>query len=145
MQLTQFTDYSLRVLLYTGLKMRRATVKEIAKHFHISQNHLLKVVHQMGQYNWIKNYKGKGGGIELVDSTLKLTIADIVRRTEKNMTLLECFDAHTNTCPIMGICKLEKLMKKAQSSFLDELGKVKIEDLVKRQADDARLKVLKIN
>lgn len=43
MQLTQYTDYSLRVLIYLDLYNKElATISEIAKSYNISRNHLGK-------------------------------------------------------------------------------------------------------
>lgn len=145
MQLTQFTDYSLRVLLYAGLKMRRSTVKEISQNFNISQNHLLKVVHRLARLGWIKSVKGAGGGIDLSPAALDLTVAQIVVEFEPHMKLLECFDPKTNTCPIMGVCKLEKVLHQAHRAFLQELSQVRIRDLVQKTSHDPRLKKLQIH
>ena len=50
MRLTRFTDYSLRVLIYLACEPgRRATIAEIAQAFEVSENHLTKVVHFLGQ------------------------------------------------------------------------------------------------
>lgn len=144
MQLTQFTDFSLRVLLYQCLKMRRSTVKEISRNFNISQNHLLKVVHNLGKLGLVKNFKGRGGGIEIHPAALEMTISEVVQKTESNMNLVECFDKHENTCPIIGACKLEKLLYRARKAFLLELSRVKIKDLGSMGGHDSRLKILGI-
>lgn len=49
MRLTTFTDYTFRVLMYLALEPNRlATIPEIAAAYDISENHLMKVVHQLG-------------------------------------------------------------------------------------------------
>ena len=52
MQLTRYTDYSLRVLLYLAVDQNRnppVTVDELSQQFQISRNHLVKIVHELGQ------------------------------------------------------------------------------------------------
>jgi Rrf2 family nitric oxide-sensitive transcriptional repressor len=144
MQLTQYTDFSLRVLIYTGLKMKRCTIKEISQNFNISQNHLLKVVHKLGKLGWIRSIKGKGGGIEIAEKALHLTIKDVVLEMEPNLNFLECFQPETNTCPLIGYCKLERLLLKSREAFLNELSLVRVADLISTKKGDVRLKILKI-
>ena len=71
MQLTQFTDYGLRSLMYLAVHSgKRCSVREIAEHYRISRNHLVKVIHRLAQLEYITSSKGKGGGIELNDYRL---------------------------------------------------------------------------
>ena len=50
MQLTRYSDYSLRVLIYLALDPNRlVTIEDIARSYGISKGHLMKVVHQLGQ------------------------------------------------------------------------------------------------
>src|SRR5690606_38287290 len=66
MKLTTFTDYSLRVLIYLAAQPgRRATISEVASAYGVSENHLVKVVHFLGRQGWLRNVRGKGGGLEL--------------------------------------------------------------------------------
>lgn len=127
MKINQFTDNSLRVLLYLGLKQELATIGEIAKAFCISKNHLVKVVHLLGQKGYVHSYKGKGGGIELAVNPEAVRIGDFVREFEP-MDLLECFDVKTNTCPIQGFCGLEKSLYQARDAFIDSLNKQTLQD-----------------
>ena len=54
MRLSAFTDYSLRVLMYLGSDSDRfATIGEIARMHGISENHLMKVVHQLGKAGYL--------------------------------------------------------------------------------------------
>ena len=66
MHLTSFSDYTLRVLMYLALdRSRLATIGEIAAAYGVSRNHLMKVVHALGQAGVIETVRGKGGGIRL--------------------------------------------------------------------------------
>ncbi|MBA2673269.1 MAG: Rrf2 family transcriptional regulator, partial [Ramlibacter sp.] len=66
MRLTTFTDYSLRVLVYLAAQPgQRATIARIASAYGISENTLVEVVHNLGRQGWLRNLRGKGGGLEL--------------------------------------------------------------------------------
>lgn len=141
-RITLFTDYSLRVVLYLGLKGDRASVLEITKAFLISRNHLVKVAHQLSRRGYIKSYKGKGGGLTLAVSPEKIRIGDFVRDFEP-LDLLECFNHKTNTCPIQGVCQLEHTLHGASRAFLDHLNKHTLADFLKPSPTrEARLKLL---
>ena len=50
MRLTVYSDYALRLLMYLAVQTDKlTTIPEVAKAYSISANHLMKVVHQMGQ------------------------------------------------------------------------------------------------
>ena len=66
MQLTRFTDFSLRVLIYLGAHPdAQATVAGVAAEHGISRHHLTRVVHQLGIKGYIETVRGKGGGFRL--------------------------------------------------------------------------------
>ena len=66
MQITSYTDYALRVLIYLASSPdRQATITEISDFYNISRNHLVKVVHQLGSKGFVKTTRGKGGGFSL--------------------------------------------------------------------------------
>lgn len=144
MRITQFTDYSLRVLIYLGLKERTATVAEISRAFKISGHHLVKVVHQLSQDGLIRSFKGRGGGIELAVPPSQIRIGEFIRSREP-MDLLECFNLETNTCPIQGACQLEKSLHEAHIAFLDSLNRYTLQDyLVNSAAKKERMRRLGI-
>lgn len=130
MHITQFTDYSLRVLLYTGLKEGKSTVAEIAKAFHVSRNHLVKVVHRLADDGLVVSHKGKGGGIELAPQVLEMKIGEIFKTLEP-MKLVECFDLKTNECPIQGVCMLERSLYQARLAFIESLNEHTMGDFLK--------------
>lgn len=139
MRITQFTDYSLRVLLYLGLKGERATVAEITKSFRISRNHLVKVVHHLSQKGYIESFKGKAGGIQLARDPKVIRIGDFVAEMEP-LELLECFNPKTNTCPIQGVCRLEQVIHSGAKAFLETLNQNTLGDfLVSSPSREARL------
>jgi Rrf2 family transcriptional regulator, nitric oxide-sensitive transcriptional repressor len=133
MELSQFTDYSLRVLLYASLRENElSSVKEIASAYAISRNHLVKVVHNLAKLGYLNTFRGKGGGIALAKTPEEIGIGKLVRETE-NLAILECFPSGKGTCCIAGICELQNIMGKALQAFMAELDKVTLADLMKKK------------
>lgn len=131
MQLTVFTDYGLRSLMYLAAHPERlCSVKEIAEHYGISRNHLVKVVHKLVQLEYVASTKGKGGGIRLACDPKDLKLGDLVRVLEPNMNMVECFDRETNTCRIVSGCALKHFLFDASQAFIDTLNKHTLADAV---------------
>ena len=131
MQLTLYTDYSLRVLIYLGSNPQRmATITDIARSYGISRNHLVKVVHNLATQSFIHTSRGRGGGIVLARSPTEINIGDVVRHTEVNFHLVECFDHEHNTCPIAAACFLKGALYEAQRAFVAVLDRYTLADVV---------------
>lgn len=136
MQLTQFTDYSLRVLIYL-LDIpddRLCTIEEISDAYRVSRNHLVKVVHHLGTHGLIQTVRGKNGGIRIASKVEKMNLREIVELTEPNFELLECFNAKTNRCVIVRQCGAAHVFYEACNAFLKVLENHTLADLM----DDGR-------
>jgi Rrf2 family nitric oxide-sensitive transcriptional repressor len=133
MQLTLFSDYSLRVLLYlSSHRERRVALPEISAAYGISQNHLVKVVQRLIEEGFVESVRGRGGGLRLVREPRDINVAAVVRLTEPHLNLVECFDARTNACPIDAACGLKKALVRAQEAFFAELEKYSLADFTAR-------------
>lgn len=129
MQLTQFTDYGLRSLMYLVAEPDRlCSVREISEHYGISRNHLVKVVHRLAQLGYVVSSKGKGGGIRLAEGAGALKLGDLVEALEPNMNIAECFDAGTNSCRITSSCRLKHFLFDARQAFVTELNRHTLSD-----------------
>lgn len=132
MRFTRYTDYALRVLMYLGLKGDElSTIKEIAGSYGISENHLMKVVHQLGKQGFIVTTRGRQGGMTLARNPQDINIGDVVRKCEDDMRVVECFDPVTNTCPIADTCGLAGMVDEALSAFMAVLDKKTLADILK--------------
>ncbi|MES0371681.1 MAG: Rrf2 family transcriptional regulator [Mariprofundaceae bacterium] len=131
MQLTSYTDYSLRALLYLGThRDRLVTISEISEYHGISRNHMVKVVHNLGKNRFIQTVRGKSGGVRLAKDPEEIILADVVRLTEPHMNIQECFSKETNTCPLMGNCKLTGVLYKARKGFMQVLEDNTLADML---------------
>jgi len=130
MQLTLYTDYSLRVLVYLAQTHgESATITQIADFYRISRNHLVKVVHNLGTEGLIVTTRGKHGGMRLAREPGAISIGEVVRRTEPNFNLVECFDPHKNGCIITKACSLKNMLYQANKAFLDTLDAYTLADV----------------
>jgi Rrf2 family nitric oxide-sensitive transcriptional repressor len=131
MKLTAFTDYSLRVLMYLAARpAQRATIGQIALSYGISENHLVKVAHFLGQAGWLTNVRGKGGGLELARPADRINIADVVRDTEGEAVVVECFGKGAR-CAIAGCCGLSGVLAEAMAAFEALLARYTLADMAR--------------
>jgi Rrf2 family nitric oxide-sensitive transcriptional repressor len=129
-RLTKFTDYSLRVLMYAAAAPEgRATIAEVAAAFGISESHLVKVVHFLGQEGFLLNTRGRNGGLQLARSPREINIGRVVRATEGWDHTAECFDPEENTCKLAGRCRLQRAFEEAVERFYEVLQKYSLEDM----------------
>jgi len=144
MQLTLYTDYSLRALVFLGLKGDElATVNEIASSYGISRNHLVKVVHNLSQLGYLNTVRGKGGGVRLARQPEDINIGKLVLKTEPHFNVVECFEKDNVGCPIDGMCALKGALGKAYTAFMTVLEEYTLADVLsnKDQLSD-QLKIL---
>lgn len=132
MQLKKYTDYALRVLIFTGLKKdgELASIKEISEVFEISSHHLGKVVHQLSKLELLESVRGRYGGIRLAKDPEEINVGKLVRILENDFVLLECFDKGTNHCVITPACTLKHALNKALHAFFQVLDEYTIKDLI---------------
>lgn len=134
MQLTRYTDYGLRVLMFLALRPESlATIEEISDAFGISKGHLMKVVHELGQAGFLETIRGRGGGIRLARPAQAIRVGDVVRRTEGPMNLVECFEPATSRCRIEPACGLRPVLDDALAAFMQTLDRYSVADLVARR------------
>ena len=114
MRLTAYTDYTLRTLMYLGANRDRlVTIQDIADLHLISKNHLMKVVHQLGLSGIVETVRGRNGGLRLAREPSEINIGKVVRETESDFFMAECFNKENNTCPLTPDCKLKSALGQA--------------------------------
>lgn len=137
MRLTTFTDYTLRVLIFLGTQndgQRLVTIGEIARAYGVSENHLVKIVHHLSKLGYIETTRGKGGGMRLARPPDTIKVGEVVRATEADLALVECFQPGAMKCPITPVCTLRGAIGNALDAFLDLLDRHTLADLLQPRA-----------
>jgi Rrf2 family nitric oxide-sensitive transcriptional repressor len=146
-RLTVYTDYALRLLMYLALKDDGlATIAEIAGSYGISKNHLRKVAHQLSVGGYVGTVRGRGGGLRLAKPAAKISLGEVVRRTEPDIALVPCFSPIDAPCAIRSCCVLRRALDKARVAFVEVLDGYTIGDLVRSRTPlRALLAIVPIN
>lgn len=133
MKLTSWTDYSLRVLMYCAASQGReqpVTITEIADAHDISRSHLTKIVVALSDQGLLETTRGRGGGLRLLKPAKDIVLGAVVRKTETDFTMVECFAPADNSCRLSGHCGLMTVLAEAMQSYLKVLDGVTLADLV---------------
>ena len=135
MRLTNFSDYALRVLLFAASRGDElVTIEETAKAYGISRTHLMKVANQLTRSGYLKAMRGRSGGLALAMRPNKICLGDVVRATEPDFALVDCFSPG-NRCLITPRCRLKGVLKEALGAFMATLDRYTLADLVLRPED----------
>ena len=130
MQLTARTDYAIRTLLFVAMNPGRpVSVDEVRRAFGIERNTVAKVANELVQRGYLTGKRGRGGGLQLTRSPEEIRLGTVVREFEPTFDLLECFSAKTNTCPIAGSCRLERVLHDARAAFFAVLDGKTVADV----------------
>ncbi|HRK61469.1 MAG TPA: Rrf2 family transcriptional regulator [Candidatus Omnitrophota bacterium] len=134
MQLTYFSDYSLRVLIYLAVKKDKASIAEISRAFGISKNHLVKTAQHLIKLGYISSIRGKTGGITLAKPPRSINLGKIIQQLEPHMDIVECFTPQTKTsCAITPVCRLKSVFQEAKRAFISALEKYSLADIVRNK------------
>lgn len=132
MRLTDYTDYTLRVLMFCAIHPERSvTIAELAESHAVSKNHLMKIVNDLARQGLLQTTRGRGGGLRLLKAASDIRIGDVVRQSETDFRLVECFDANHNTCTLTGHCQLKQVIRNALQSYFVELDKFTLADITR--------------
>jgi len=130
MRITRYTDYSLRVLMYVAVAGKhRTTIRDIADCYGISRNHLMKVVQELSNNGYLLAQRGKNGGIRLNRNPEDINVGTLIRQTEQDFGLVECFGSQ-NACIITPACALKNVLADALEAFFRVLDQYTLADLL---------------
>ncbi|WP_374670113.1 Rrf2 family transcriptional regulator, partial [Ramlibacter sp.] len=131
MRLAEYTDYTLRVLMYCAARPQQlVTIGELAERHGVSRNHLMKIVTDLGRQGVLETTRGRGGGLRLLKDPATVRIGDVVRACETDFRLVECFDPKTNQCTLTPSCRLKGLFNAALRAYFKELDGMTLADMV---------------
>jgi Rrf2 family nitric oxide-sensitive transcriptional repressor len=138
--LTKFSDYSLRLLLYLALhEARTVSIAEVSRAYGVSPHILVKVAQLLINQGLVASVRGRSGGLRLNKPPADINVGALIRSTETTWDLVECFDPASNTCPIEPACGLKGALKRAQRAFLGALDEHTLADFLPRAPSLIRL------
>jgi len=130
MRLAEYTDYTLRVLMFCAANPDRlVTIAELADRHGVSKNHLMKIVNDLSRQGVLQTTRGRGGGVRLLQAPGDIRIGDVVRSAETDFRLVECFDQRTNTCTLTPSGRLKGLLGRALQAYFKELDGATLADI----------------
>jgi Rrf2 family nitric oxide-sensitive transcriptional repressor len=130
MQLTRYTDFGIRTLMYLALQPERNTlfrIAEITEVFELSPNHVSKIVHHLGKLGYLETIRGKSGGFRLGMSASQINVGQLVRVLENSLAPIDCSKPY---CRFTPSCQLKGVLAEAVSAYLAVLDKYSLEDIV---------------
>lgn len=134
MRLTKHSEYALRILLFLGTRGGQGyvSVEEVSTVYQISNHHLVKIVHELGKRGILEVRRGRQGGFRLGRDMADINLGELVRLTEPDFRLAECFTDGEHSCPIDSVCTLIRPLQEARDAFLAALDRYTVADLVAR-------------
>ena len=132
MRLTRQTNYAIRILMYCAVnKDRLSRIPEIAAAYSVSELFLFKILQPLVENGLVATVRGRNGGVRLGRPADKINLFDVVRVTEENFAMAECFENDATECPLVDSCGLNSALREALNAFFGVLARHSIDDLVK--------------
>jgi len=130
MRLTKQTNYAIRIMMYCAANQGNLSqIPEIAKAYGLSELFLFKILKPLTKNNLIESVRGRNGGIRLTRAPKEIRLSEIVRVTEDNFEMAECFSEEGADCPLVDSCELNSALREALGAFFTVLDNYTIEDL----------------
>lgn len=131
MQLSKFTDYAFRSLIYLAKnREENININVLAEKMNISIDHLKKIVNKLGKTDYITTIKGRNGGLKIGIEPKDINLGDILKITEENMSIVECMKVGGDCPLIIKGCKLKKVISNSLDAFIEEMSKYTLEDIL---------------
>ena len=141
MRLTKQTNYAIRLLMYCATNQGQLSrVSEIAAAYSVPEMFLFKILQPLVEHGMLETVRGRNGGVRLAKPASQITLFDVVRVTEDNFSMAECFSNDAAECPLIDSCALNAALRKALGAFFEVLDSKTIADLAgKRRSLRERL------
>lgn len=131
MQLSKFTDYTFRALVYLARHTDKlCTVEELATYLDVSEHHMKKVIHQLAKTDYVLSIKGRSGGLKLGVSPCEVNLGKVLRMTEETGNMAECFSRGEICKHVQGGCKLKGIIQRSLNKFIEEFDQYTLEDVL---------------
>lgn len=131
MQLSKFTDYAFRTLIYLAMNSdEHLIIEDLSRELNISKDHLKKIIHKLGKTEYIISTKGRNGGIRIGLKPSDINLGEVIKLTEENLNLVQCMNT-PELCPLMERgCKLKGVLENSLEKFIEEMEKYTLQDIL---------------
>ena len=130
MKLTAYSNYALRSLQLAALRAPDLIrVDDVVRVHGLARPHIVKIAHELGRAGFVKTQRGRGGGFRLARPAEEIVVGDVIRLTEGPLDVVECFNPTSNTCPLIGICRLSRGLHEATRAFMAVLDDLTLADI----------------
>ncbi|MEM7302850.1 MAG: iron-responsive transcriptional regulator RirA [Pseudomonadota bacterium] len=133
MRLTKQTNYAIRMMMYCDSHEGLCRVSSIAQFYGLSEQFLLKILQILTKAGFVESVRGRNGGIRLAKPASQIGLGEVVRATEDNFALAECFEEGDVTCPLVSSCGLNRALSEALGAFLSILDEYSLADLTNKE------------
>jgi len=99
----------------------------------------MKVSHELGKMGYVETIRGRGGGIRLAKRPEEIGIGEVVRQTEEDFYLVDCFNPESIGCVISPVCNLKGALNKALHAYITVLDEYKLSDFLHNKQEIAAL------
>jgi len=131
MKLTTRSRYGTRMILDMAINGQNGPVriKDIAARQGVSVKYLEKLVRELKDAGLVRSRRGPRGGHELDKPLDAISVGDIVRALEGDLSLVECGDA-AGPCPRSAECLTRGVWMEAAQAMHEKLDSITLADLV---------------
>lgn len=129
MQLTQHTDYGIRLLIVLARREGAMSLPAFSSEQQLSYNHVAKVAHALGRAGFIRSLRGRSGGVVLARSPEDITLGEVVRAMEPSLRLADCAG-----CVLRLDCSTSSVLADALAAFLEVLDRTTLAEAARRHA-----------
>ncbi len=137
MQLTSFSDFAFRALIYLGTlpEGELTSISKVTELYGVSRNHMVKVINKLGHAGFVTTVRGKNGGIRLARAPETIRLGEVVRALEP----LQLVDCRSPLCTILPACRLKPVLQEAAEAFLTTLDRYTLADMLSDNAALAQM------
>jgi Rrf2 family transcriptional regulator, nitric oxide-sensitive transcriptional repressor len=129
MQLTQYSDIGLRLLMYLSKERSTfpaITLAEVSDRFNIPRNHLAKVAAKLVKHGWIESIRGRSGGLRLAVEPSEIILGKVLRVLEGHVEVIDC---NKLQCRLKNVCALKQILESAYAGFFIVLDQYTLADV----------------
>ena len=136
MRLTRQTNYAIRILMYCAANDGQLSrIPEIAAAYSVSELFLSKILQPLVEHGLVTTVRGRNGGVKLGRPATDISLFDVVRVTEENFAMAECFENDAADCPLIDSCGVNAALREALNAFFAVLMRHSIDEIVKSRTN----------